>query len=258
MCGRATAHSGLPPPVRACGTPLITKEITMRIPQPSPAMVVACVALAVAVGGTATAARTLVRSKDIAPGAVKARNIASGAIQTRNIANGAVTAPKLSPGVLSPSVSGSPSGTAGGALAGTYPNPGLSAGSVGTAELQAGAVTAERIATGAIAQASQIADGAIPLTGLRGAPWGISMVWGDIQANACKAFSWSEPPGAPVTIKAGDLLLPGVSPSFPPGIFGVPTVAPANDRGTLLLCNGTTGLINLGPGIVQVNYKVVR
>lgn len=84
------------------------------------------------------------------------------------------------------------------------------------------------------------------------------MNWWPIAANACKAFTWSEPLGAPVTIKAGDLLLPGVSPGLPTGIFGVPTIAPANDRGTLLLCNGTALQIDPGPGIVQVNYRVVR
>jgi hypothetical protein len=49
---------------------------------------IACIALAVALGGTATAARTLIHSKDIAPGAVKARNIAKGAVTKAKLARG--------------------------------------------------------------------------------------------------------------------------------------------------------------------------
>jgi len=217
------------------------REVTRRIPRPTPAMVVACVALAVAAAGTATAARTLTRGRDIA----------TGAITTRNIAKGAVTAPKLAPGVLRGT------GDAGGGLSGTYPNPSLAAGSVGSAQIQDGAVTAAKLGAGAIAQAPQVADGAIPLKGLRGQSWGASTDWGSVPQNGCRAVLLNEGPGSP--IKAGDLLLPGVSPQLPDGIFAAPTVAPGDGKAAVLLCNATGIAIPVGnPTWVQFNYKIVR
>jgi hypothetical protein len=78
----------------------------MRARRPSPATIIACVALAVALGGTATAARTLITSKDLAPGAVKAGNIAPGAVKARHLAKGAVTKPKLALGIQVPGTPG--------------------------------------------------------------------------------------------------------------------------------------------------------
>lgn len=72
----------------------------MRISRPSPAMVVACLALLIAVGGTATAARTRIRSVDIAPGAVTAKALGKNAVRTKAIADGSVTTSKLAAGAV--------------------------------------------------------------------------------------------------------------------------------------------------------------
>lgn len=69
----------------------------MKIGRPSPAMMVALVALAVALGGTATAARTLIGGSDIASGAIKARHLAPGAVTGAKLAPGAVSLGKMSP-----------------------------------------------------------------------------------------------------------------------------------------------------------------
>src|SRR5688572_8500092 len=65
--------------------------------RPSPAMVVAFVALCVALAGTATAlpGRNKVRSDDIARGAVRASDIARSAVRSGHIRSRAVTRSKI-------------------------------------------------------------------------------------------------------------------------------------------------------------------
>src|SRR4029079_1379213 len=58
--------------------------------RPSPAMVVACVALLVALGGTSVAAVNA-----IAPNSIGAPQIQANAVSTSELRNGAVTGPKL-------------------------------------------------------------------------------------------------------------------------------------------------------------------
>ena len=76
----------------------------------TPAFALSLIALVVALGGTATAARTLIGSKDIANGAIKARNIAPGAVTLAKIAPAARAAIQGTSGPQGPS---GPSGPAG-------------------------------------------------------------------------------------------------------------------------------------------------
>jgi hypothetical protein len=70
-----------------------------RVPRPSPAMVVALLALCLAVGGTAFAATKLgknaVKTKNIKNGAVKASKLAANAVTESKIAGNAVTEGKI-------------------------------------------------------------------------------------------------------------------------------------------------------------------
>jgi hypothetical protein len=77
----------------------------------TPSFVLAIVALVVALGGTATAARTLIGSKDIANGAIKARHIAPDAVTLAKIAPAARGALRGTSGPQGPV---GPSGPAGG------------------------------------------------------------------------------------------------------------------------------------------------
>jgi hypothetical protein len=68
----------------------------LRRLRPTPALVVAFVALFAAMGGVGYATAKL------KPNSVKAKNIKSGAVTTDKIADGAVTTPKLAPNAVAP------------------------------------------------------------------------------------------------------------------------------------------------------------
>ncbi len=70
-----------------------TKKRSLR---PTPALVVAFVALFAAMGGFGYAAVKL------KPASVKTKNIKAGAVTTDKLADGAVTTPKLAPGAVAP------------------------------------------------------------------------------------------------------------------------------------------------------------
>lgn len=102
-----------------------------RLHAPSPALVVSIVALLVALGGTGYAAFALPKNS------VGTKQLKKNAVTTKKLKNGAVTAPKINTnGLTVPYAlhanSAPPTGGAGGALSGSYPNPGLAAGAVGT------------------------------------------------------------------------------------------------------------------------------
>jgi hypothetical protein len=72
------------------------RQIKKRALRPSPALIVAFVALFAAMGGFGYAA---VKMK---PNSVKSKNIKDSAVTTAKIANGAVTTPKLAPDAVAP------------------------------------------------------------------------------------------------------------------------------------------------------------
>ena len=79
------------------------KKLKMRVP--SPAMLVALLALVVAMGGVSYAAIKIpkgsVGSKQLKKNAVTAKKIKKNAVVTAKVKNGAITAGKLAPGVVS-------------------------------------------------------------------------------------------------------------------------------------------------------------
>jgi hypothetical protein len=112
--------------------------------RPSPAMVVACIALIVAVGGTASAlpGRARVKQDDIARNAVRSKHIKTGQVRSSDIRNGAVKGRDVDELSLATVPDASRLGGVGagdflrrgaaasGDLAGTYPNPSIGAGAV--------------------------------------------------------------------------------------------------------------------------------
>jgi hypothetical protein len=72
------------------------KKARKRIPRPTPALVVAFVALFAAMGGFGYAAVKM------RPNSVKTKNIRDGAVTTNKLADGSVTTPKFAPDAVAP------------------------------------------------------------------------------------------------------------------------------------------------------------
>jgi hypothetical protein len=122
-------------------------KIRNRIGWPSPAMVIAAISLFVGLGGTAVAATALkknsVLSKHIRNGQVQNLDVAADAVDGSKVLDGSLSAADFAAGTLSSGGGGGGGSTdfytrsesdsrflrsnaaAGGALNGTYPNPGL-------------------------------------------------------------------------------------------------------------------------------------
>ena len=130
------------------------ESLRRRIGPPSPAMVVALVALAVSLGGSAWAV-TKVGTKQIRNGAVTTQKIRGGAVTSGKLGNGSVTGPKVAAGAIGESdlLDGAVSGDkiaqttirAANLRNGSVPGRAIQDGAVGNDEVAAGSLGADRL-----------------------------------------------------------------------------------------------------------------
>lgn len=210
--------------------------------RPSTALVVALLALFVAVGGPAEAAR-LVGSKDVKNRSLKAEDLSKRAVRTlrttppnsvgtRQLRDSAVTPVKLAPSAVG-------SGQ-------------LAEGAVGTRELRAGAAGSAQIADGAVTGA-KVADGTLDARDTARYSGRFRVTVPPVAANAC----WSGEPvglgpeqaGADI---AGDLVLVTPDASWPERSLAF-TVRGSATRSRFVLagCNVT----NTGTTEVEVGFR---
>jgi hypothetical protein len=218
-------------------------RITRR--RPSPAMVVALIALFVALGGPAQAKR-LIDGNSIRKNTITSRQVKNGSLAKADLSKTAVRSLSATPGnsVRSAQIAD-----------GSVLAPDLGLGSVGAGQLQPGAVTASKLAADSVGGGS-VANGSLQTVDIGSFTGSITVDFGtfDIDQNRCQqATAQAVPTGGSPNI-ADDVV--AVSPPAGWSDFLVVTGKPAPNNGIrLVVCySAPTGTPTFDPPLTTFRY----
>lgn len=218
--------------------------------RPSPAMVVACLALFVALGSGAYAAVKLkpnsVKAKNIKRGAVTGPKIGSGAVSTGKLAAGAVTAAKLAnAAVTSPKLEDLSVNNAKIGLNAVQTGK-IADDSITTAKIANNAVSAAKIAPQAITKGKFVASGTATNT----------TTYNLTGPAGCTLDNTFAAPG----VQPGDVIAYSFSTTVPAGVL---SAAPAegtagNNQISVEICENAGVLAAITPGSLTLHWIAIR
>jgi hypothetical protein len=214
--------------------------------RPSPAMVVALIALFIALGGPAEAKRRLMDGGLIRKGTVTGREIKNGSVAKADLTKAAVRA-----------LSATPARSVGSAqiIDGQVLTPDLGAGSVGPGQLAAGAVTASKLAADSVGGGS-VANGSLQTTDIGSFAGAVQVDFDNFTPQNCQATR-DPNTGPPVAVPAGgqpniadDVVVVSPPAGWPDNVLVTGKPAPDN-RIVIVACLVGGGPVDPGPTVFR-------
>jgi hypothetical protein len=214
----------------------------MRLTRPSPAMVVACLALFVALTGSAIAlSKGSVGTRALKKGAVTTQKLDNGAVIGRKIRDGSVKGPKLRAGAV----------TADKISAGAVTSDALATDSVRRRKIAGSAVSEAKLANGAVTNPKlgadsvtgpKVVDGSLGLADIARSAATVSFDPGSVGAGACESQTVPTPgslDGQPTLVLTGA--------GWDNRLFVGAAESEANQT-SILVCNATVAAIDGSAG----------
>jgi hypothetical protein len=246
----------------------------VRLRRPSPALVIALLALFVALGGPAQAKR-LIGGKDIKRGAVRSKQIRNHGVALRDLTRGAVRSLQRTPDGSVGAAQLQPGAVTAGALAAnTITGASITDGTITSAELADGAVTTAKIGTGqvrrsdisagAVAQSEiatnavsgdEVADGQLAAKDLGDFAATLTLAVPGVPVDECRSLSAAATATARDSTLLDDIVLVGQPQGWPPALT---LSARPKDAATLDLTVCNVGNALVAPATRTFSYLAIQ